>query len=232
VTTRGGGVSAGPYASLNLGDHVGDDPAAVAENRRRLAVALGVAADDLAVVRQVHGATAAVVDATTRPEEADALVTTDPTVALCVLVADCVPIVVLDPAAQVLAVVHAGWRGTAAGVVASTLAQMAELGAEPQRCVAAMGPCISGTGYQVGEEVAAALHDAGCAAAVRPDGAGRFLADLSVACRLQLAARGVPATSVVLPTAFTDGGRRFFSDRAARPCGRFALAARLGETPS
>jgi YfiH family protein len=232
VTTRRGGVSGGPYASLNLGDHVGDDPTAVAENRRRLAGFFGVATDALVVVRQVHGATAAIVDAATRPNEADALVTADPRVVVCVLVADCVPVVVLDPTARVLAVVHAGWRGTVAGVVGATVERMVQLGAEPRRCVAAMGPCISGQGYQVGDEVAAALDQVGCAAAVRPDGAGRHLADLSVACRLQLAAAGVPPASVVLPTAYTDKGQRFFSDRAARPCGRFALAARLGEAPS
>ena len=124
VTTRRGGVSGGPYASLNLGDHVGDDPTAVAENRRRLAGFFGVATDALVVVRQVHGATAAIVDAATRPNEADALVTADPRVVVCVLVADCVPVVVLDPTARVLAVVHAGWRGTVAGVVGATVERM------------------------------------------------------------------------------------------------------------
>jgi hypothetical protein len=109
---------------------------------------------------------------------------------------------------------------------------MAELGAQPARCRAAMGPCISTTGYQVGDDVAAALAAAGCATAVVPDGTGRHLADLADAARTQLVDAGLREERVDLPTSWTDGGTRFFSDRARRPCGRFALAARLAHPGS
>jgi polyphenol oxidase len=149
-----------------------------------------------------------------------------------VLVADCVPLVAIEPDARVLAVVHAGWRGVAAGVVPAAIDAMVSLGAAPSRVSVAMGPCISAATYQVGEEVAIALCDAGLADAVVPDGTGLHLADLSGACRSQLVACGVAAASVTMPFAWTDGGATFYSDRAARPCGRFALAARLREAAS
>jgi polyphenol oxidase len=131
VTTRQGGVSAGDYAALNLSLSVGDDPAAVLENRRRVAAALGAGPGDFVYARQVHGGRAQVVTAADRGRgaqrledavaDADALVTTQPGTALAILVADCVPIVLLDPVAGVLACVHAGWRGTVARVGAAAL---------------------------------------------------------------------------------------------------------------
>lgn len=230
VTTRHGGVSAAPYDTLNLGDHVGDDAACVAENRRRLAAAMRVPPERLVMVRQVHGADVVWVagdGASDTRLEADVLLTTDPSVAICVLVADCVPVVLLDPVAGVLGVVHAGWRGTAARAVVHAVASMRAAGAVPGRCHAAMGPCISALGYQVGDEVAAALRDAGCGAAIAPDGTGRHLADLAAATRTLLVGAGLADDRISSPPAATDGGVRYFSDRAARPCGRFALVARL-----
>ena len=153
VTTRSGGVSAAPYDSLNLGLHVGDDPAAVLENRRRAAAALGATLDDLVVGAQVHGCAAAVV---TRAEAGsgataaadalagiDALVTAEQAVVLVTLVADCVPLVLFDPVARVLATVHAGWRGTVARVPEAALAAMAGLGSRPADVVAALGPAVA-----------------------------------------------------------------------------------------
>jgi polyphenol oxidase len=231
VTTRVGGVSAPPYETLNLGDHVGDEPDAVRENRRRLASAMGVDLVDLAIARQVHGTGVALLrcgDAHPAPlGDADVIVTDDASLAIGVLVADCVPIVVLDPVAGVLCVAHAGWRGTAARVAAVAVETMAALGARPERCRAAMGPCISARAYQVGEEVAVALRDAGCDASVVPDGEGRYHADLATATRTHLIAAGLRSEHVALPTAWTDDGTVVFSDRAERPCGRFSLAARL-----
>jgi polyphenol oxidase len=131
VTTRRGGISAGPYASLNLSFNVGDEPAAVLENRRRAAAALGARLDDVVVAEQVHGAVAAVVGAAdrgrgARPDAAavpgaDALVTADPGTTLAVLAADCVPVVLYDPVAHVLACAHAGWRGTVAAAAAAAV---------------------------------------------------------------------------------------------------------------
>ena len=129
VTTRQGGVSPGEYATMNLSFSVGDRPERVVENRRRAAAALGAGLGDLVFATQVHGAVAQVVTSADRGRgaaapgdtvgAADALVTGDPGVVLAVLVADCVPIVLYDPRAHVLACVHAGWRGTVAGAPAA-----------------------------------------------------------------------------------------------------------------
>jgi polyphenol oxidase len=232
VTTRHGGVSVPPYDSLNLGDHVGDDPDAVRENRRRLAVAMGVEPDGLAIARQVHGTTSVRVRRGSDPGAADVLVTTDPEVALCILVADCVPIVVVDPVAGVLAVAHAGWRGTAARVAHAAMDAAQRCGAEPSRCRAALGPCISARTYQVGDDVADALIAAGGAHAVVPDGTGRYLADLQEVNIAHLVETGVALGHIAISSHATDGGAQFFSDRTQRPCGRFALAARLTVTSS
>jgi YfiH family protein len=227
VTTRGGGVSAPPYDTFNLGAHVGDDPDAVAENRSRLARAMGVPASGLVIANQVHGTSSVEITLGTDPGTADVLVTSDPLVALCVLVADCVPIVVVDPTAKVLAVAHAGWRGTAQRVAAAAVNAARRLGADPRNSYALLGPSISARGYQVGAEVALALTDAGCGDAIVPDGTGRFLADLHAANVAHLVDTGLAREHVMTTSHFTDGGARFFSDRAHRPCGRFALAARL-----
>ncbi len=172
VTTRAGGVSEGPYASLNLGLHVGDDPAKVVVNRQRAAGAFGVNLSDLVFAEQVHGADACVVgpDAAGRGtlDMADAIAATDTLVTtasgliLVILVADCVPIALVDPVARVLAAVHAGWRGTAAGAVPRALDVMATLGAVPERVVAFIGPAVGPDRYQVDDPVYRALGD-GCA---------------------------------------------------------------------
>jgi YfiH family protein len=241
VTTRHGGVSAGSYATLNLSFSVGDDPASVVENRRRAAAAIGASLDDLVFAHQVHGRGVAVVSAADRGRGArdpggavpatDALVTRDPGVVLAVLAADCVPVVLTDPAARVLACAHAGWRGTVAGVTTAALAAMAELGARPENVIAALGPGIGPDRFQVGAEVVAALREAFGPAAdelARPDGTGRWLADLWAANRLALARAGVPEHQIhtaAVPTGGEDG--MFFSHRASAPCGRFAALARL-----
>ncbi|MGO9456260.1 MAG: polyphenol oxidase family protein [Acidimicrobiales bacterium] len=239
VTTRRGGVSAGPYRSLNLAFHVGDDPAAVAENRRRAAAAVGATPADLVFGAQVHGRNAAVVTAAERGRgsadladavpDADALVTTEPGPVLVTLVADCVPLVLVDPAAGVLATVHAGWRGTAAGVARSALDAMGAMGADPARVVAGIGPAVSPDTYRVGDEVADALRDAlgGGEGVVRPSGDGGWLADLCEANRRSLVQAGVGPERISVAEVTTGDPGLFFSDRAARPCGRFGLLARL-----
>ncbi len=249
VTARDGGVSGGPYATLNLSLSVGDDPACVLENRRRLAVALGVDLGDFVFARQVHGAGVRVVgeaDAGSGAsglddaiDGADALVTTSPAVVLAILTADCLPVVLHDPVAGVLACVHAGWRGTVAGVTAAAVAAMRELGSHPADVVAGLGPAIAGDRYQVGPDVYDAVTSTfGAAAAsfLHPDARpgsppGRWLLDLPAANRHALREAGVPAAQIHATPAVTgpaDSGG-FFSDRAARPCGRLALIARLPE---
>ncbi len=243
VTTRRGGVSAGPFRSLNLALHVGDDPGAVSENRRRAAAAVGATPADLVFGAQVHGRHAAVVTAADRGRgaaaqadavpDADVLVTVEPGPVLVTLVADCVPLVLVDPTARVLATIHAGWRGTAAGVTESALDAMCGLGADPTRVVAGIGPAVSPNTYRVGDEVADALRDALRDASgdgegvLRPSGDGGWLADLCEANRRALVRAGVGPGRISVAEVATGPPGPFFSDRAARPCGRFGLLARL-----
>ncbi|RZQ63217.1 peptidoglycan editing factor PgeF [Amycolatopsis suaedae] len=151
VTTRAGGASAPPYDSFNLGDHVGDAPEAVAANRERLASELGLEPGSLAWMEQVHGRTVTVVDEPGgEPAEAtDALVTARPGIALVALVADCVPVLLGDPHAGVVAAVHAGRVGARVGVVPAALEAMKANGAEPDRVEALLGPAICGECYEV-----------------------------------------------------------------------------------
>jgi YfiH family protein len=146
------------------------------------------------------------------------------------MVADCVPLVLLDPAAGVLACVHAGWRGTVRRVSREAVAAMVGLGALPGRIVAGIGPAIGPDRYQVGEEVAVAAREAfggEASGVIRPDGAGRWLFDLWKANRRQLRESGVPADQIHTAELPTGAGTPFFSHRAEQPCGRFAAVARL-----
>jgi len=241
VTARDGGASAGPYATLNLSLSVGDDPAAVAENRRRLAAGFGARPADFVFAGQVHGAGVRVVGQADRGSGAfslddvipatDALVTSSPGVVLAILTADCVPIVLHDPVAGVLACVHAGWRGTVARVSAAAVAAMQALGSRPADVIAGIGPAIPAARYQVGPDVHRAVTQAfGSAPFIRPDAIpDRWRLDLWSANRLVLTEAGVPAPHIHvtdIPTGPT-GPNYFFSDRSARPCGRLALIARL-----
>ena len=238
VTTRHGGVSAGDYATLNLSFGVGDRPEDVLENRRRAAAALGADLGDFVFGKQVHGAVARVVTRADRGAgaavadagagEADALVTSDPGTVLGALVADCVPILLYDPRAHVIACVHAGWRGTAARVTDAALAAMASLGTRPGDVIAGIGPAIAPDRYQAGEEVAQAVRECfgeRASLVIRPDGTGRWLCDLWSANRLLLSEAGVADDRIHVATVPT--GADFFSNRAARPCGRFGVLARL-----
>jgi hypothetical protein len=152
--TRQGGVSSGIYESLNLGRGSGDDPQAVAENRRRAAGLFGVSPDGLNVCFQIHSATVVVAHAPwgeTRPK-ADGVITMRPGLLCGALAADCAPVLIAEPTAGIVAAVHAGWRGALLGVVASAVKAMIDLGADPARMVAAVGPCIGQDSYEVGEE--------------------------------------------------------------------------------
>jgi purine-nucleoside/S-methyl-5'-thioadenosine phosphorylase / adenosine deaminase len=238
VTTRHGGVSAGAYATLNLSFGVGDRPEDVLENRRRAAAALGAGLADFALGSQVHGAVARVVTRADRGRgaavadagvgEADALVTSDPGTVVGAMVADCVPILLYDPGAHVIACVHAGWRGTVAGVTGAALDAMVALGTRPGDVIAGIGPAIGPDRYQVGEEVAQAVCERfgeRAGQVIRADGTGRWLCDLWSANKLLLREAGVAGDNVHVAAVPT--GADFFSNRSARPCGRFALFARL-----
>jgi YfiH family protein len=217
VSTRVGGVSIGPYASLNLGAHVGDDPAAVAENRRRFAQAAGLAGTP-AWLTQVHGC--GVVRAETAAgAEADACWTARAATPCTVLTADCLPVLFASRDGSCIAAAHAGWRGLAAGVLDATLAV---LPAAPAQLMAWLGPAIGPDAFQVGDEVRTAFVQAAPEDAVhfRPDGP-RWRADLFGLARARLQRAGVPAVY--------GGGRctvgetaLFFSHRRDGISGRFA----------
>jgi hypothetical protein len=241
VTTRHGGVSAPPYDTLNLGLHVGDDPDCVVTNRSRAATAFGVDLGTMIYARQVHATAATVVGPEhagrgTRHEDdaladTDILVTRSRGVTIAILVADCVPIALVDPDAGVLAAVHAGWRGTAGGAVSCALEAMRAHGAKAERVRAYLGPAVAPGRYQVTDAVREALaHAVGPddlePEVARPDGPGHWLVDLVAANAQQLRRAGVP-TGSISQAPMDTADPALFSDRAARPCGRFALFARL-----
>jgi YfiH family protein len=241
VTTRHGGVSSPPYDFLNLALHVGDRPEHVAVNRKRAAKAFGVALGTMVFAQQVHGAGTThvdsddagrgVADLTDGVPATDVLVTTCSDVTLVILVADCVPLALVDPEAHVLAAVHAGWRGTAAGAVPSAVRAMAEHGARPERIRAYLGPAVAPERYQVDRGVVDALTRAVAPTALntgiaRPDGDGHARVDLVAANRQQLQHAGLRPEHV-FESGTTTADPSYFSDRALRPCGRFALLARL-----
>lgn len=163
-TDRHGGVSAAPYAELNLGGGVGDERDAVLENRRRVAAAIGPPADAVTWMAQVHGADVTVVrrGAGAVPAEGDGVVTGHPGLALAVLVADCTPVLLADAGSGVVAAAHAGRPGLARGIVPATLTRMRELGAVPERMTALVGPAVCAACY----EVPAALREEVVAASV------------------------------------------------------------------
>lgn len=156
-TTRAGGASASPYDSFNLGAHVGDDPAAVHANRERLARVLGLDLTHFVWMEQLHTNTVTVVDGPQdAPVEAtDAVVTTTVGLALCVLTADCVPVLLADHAAGVVAAAHAGRIGARNGIVRKTVQEMVRLGARAGNIQVLLGPAAAGESYEVPDEMAA-----------------------------------------------------------------------------
>ncbi len=217
--TRQGGVSTGLYDSLNTGVGSKDDPACVAENRRRVAAWFDGGPDDLAACYQIHSAVARVAEAGWKGErpEGDAAVTAAPGVICAVLTADCAPVLLADPAAGVVGAAHAGWKGALGGIVQSTVAAMKALGARPARMVAVVGPCIAQASYEVGADFQARFehHDAGSgrffAAAAKPD---KRLFDLPGFVLWRLEQAGVGEAAWTGEDTLTEAAR-FFSNRRA-----------------
>lgn len=224
ATTRKGGISRPPYHALNLGRSTEDDPAAVAENRRRTLAALGLESARLATAGQVHGARVVRVEAPGHTPECDALVTTTPGLALAVTTADCMPILFCAPGA--VGAAHSGWRGTAARMPALALAAVAEAaGCSPAEVRVYLGPCVRACCYEVGEEVAAQFP----AEAVRRERPRPHL-DLPLAARRQLEAAGLPAGALADSGACTAcDAERYYSWRRDGPVsGRhWGIAARV-----
>lgn len=222
VTERTGGVSVAPYASLNLGLHVGDAPERVRENRRRLARVADCEITQIACAEQVHGAAAARVlpadagrgawDYANNLPGTDALVTDAPGLLLTLFFADCLPILLADPERRVVAVAHAGWRGLVGGVIENTLRTMGDTagGIRPEAIYAAVGPGIGVCCFEVGPEVAAHF-DADLIAATP---SGKPSVDLPRAAARRLAAAGLAASHIDVcrdcTACHTD---RFFSHR-------------------
>jgi len=217
--TRAGGVSTGIYEGLNAGVGSKDDPAAVAENRRRVAVAMGAGIDRLNGCYQIHSAVARVAEDAwngDRPE-GDAVVTAVPGLLCSVLTADCAPVLMADPETRIVAAVHAGWKGALGGVVHSAVAAMEALGAEPRRILAVVGPCIAQDSYEVDVDFEDRFthHDPGSGRFFKPGAtADKRLFDLPgfVLWRLQQAGVG----QVVWTGHDTCAdGERFYSNRRA-----------------
>ena len=226
-TTRSGGTSAPPYDGLDLATHVGDDPARVAANRAALAGAVGLPAGAFAFMQQVHGADVAVVD---RPAPdgvpaVDALVTTTPGLGLAVLAADCLPVLLADPAAGVVAAAHAGRQGLAAGVLQAVLAAMQDLGATAAGTSVVIGPAACGACYEVPAEMAAEVEAQvpGSRATTR---AGTPSVDLTAGALAVLRAAGVGAVKAVGGCTLEQPAR-FYSYRRDGVTGRHGGVVRL-----
>lgn len=228
TTTRLGGVSTPPYAELNLGTHVNDVPAHVAENRRRLGAQLPQGST-IQWLDQVHGTHVATAGSGPQPPPADACFSDDPGQVCAVLTADCLPLLLTDQAGTAVAAVHAGWRGLCAGVVEATIARFSR----PDHVLAWMGPAIGPAAFEVGEEVRSSFLAAGGSARAtdscfvplrsRP---GYFLADLYALARLRLEAAGVSQVYGGELCTVSDP-RHFFSYRRDGQTGRMATVITL-----
>ena len=223
ITTRRGGtdsgVSRGPYAHFNLGDHVGDDPGAVAENRRRLRVQAKLPAEP-AWLSQVHGTAVADLDAAGLHGPADAVVARCAGKVCAILTADCLPVVIATDTGEGVAAAHAGWRGLSAGVLEATVRA---LGAPPESLLAWLGPAIGPEHFEVGAEVRDVFlrSDPESGGAFRPNTQGRFMADLALLARRRLEGLGVSRVYGGGQCTFGQSGR-YFSHRRDGTTGRQA----------
>jgi YfiH family protein len=215
--SRDGGVSEGIYAGLNGGVGSNDDPANVAENRRRMAEQMGVTTEHFLTVFQVHSPDVVAASApwrTSSRPRADALVTRTEGLAIGVTAADCGPILLVDPNARVIGAAHAGWKGALSGIVESTVEAMEKLGAERADIVAAVGPLIRQPSYEVGNEFVERFLDADAENALfflPATREGRAMFDLAGFIRTRLENAGVPVIDDIGVDTYSD--QRFFSYR-------------------
>lgn len=220
-TSRAGGVSAAPYDSFNLGTHVGDDPSDVAANRSRLAGILGLPEDRFVWMEQLHTNTVTLVDGPSEhPVEAtDALVTKEKNLALCVLVADCTPVLLSDHTAGVIGAAHAGRMGARNGVVKNTVEAMVELGADPARIQVLLGPAAAGASYEIPREMAVDVekHLPGSLTKTRKGTPG-----IDVRAGLVRQLRGLGVTHIDADPRDTITDNDFFSHRREGVTGRQA----------
>jgi polyphenol oxidase len=214
-TTRNGGVSRMPWASFNLGDHVGDDPAAVAANRRALREALP---GEPLWLRQVHGIVAVDADRKPKTGEADAAFARRPGTVCVVMTADCLPVLLCDRRGSVVAAAHAGWRGLLDGVLESAVTAMA-----PGELLAWLGPAIGPRCFEVGTEVRDAFvaGNPSASAAFVATGPDKWLCDIYLLARQRLEQLGVSAITGGGTCTYSESGR-YFSYRRDRTTGRMA----------
>ncbi len=213
--TRQGGVSEGVYASLNGGAGSADDPEVVAQNKSRMALALGVPAQNLLIPYQIHSAQAASVDASwTQRPHCDSVVTATRGLALGVTGADCGIVLFCDPGAQVIAAAHAGWKGALEGVLDATLEQMERLGASRPAIRAVLGPTIAQASYEVGPEFVARFkaQEAGAARFFVSGASDRAFFDLPGFIGDRLARAGIGAFENLGLDTYSDEAR-FYSYR-------------------
>jgi YfiH family protein len=217
ITTRSGGVSRGAYASCNLGLRTDDEPAAVAENRRRLRALLP---QEPKWLTQVHGTRAVNADKLTGMPQADASFAHRPGTVCAVLTADCMPLLLCDRDGAAVAIAHAGWRGLCGGVIEETISR---IGIAADRLLAYMGPAIGPAAFEVGDDVRDAFiaRDAAAAAAFAPYRPGKWLADLYQLARQRLHGSGVIQIYGGGFCTYSDE-QRFFSYRRERASGRMA----------
>ncbi len=237
ISVRFGGVSKAPYDSMNLAQHVGDDAAAVIENRRQFLGTLGLSFDRLTTPEQVHG------DRILRVSEAeagrgrlsyaeaipatDALMTDTSDLPIMLCFADCTPVLLFDPVHRAAAIAHGGWKGTVLSIAAKTVRAMTDaFGTRPEDCLAAIGPAIGPCCYEVGDEVAGEFRNAfpQFAAEILSEQNGTIHLDLWNANRLQLEEAGLlPGHIEMAETCTSCHSRTFFSYRAEGPrTGRIA----------
>ena len=220
VTTRAGGVSSGPYATLNIGFSTADERRAVETNRARLGALLPAEPRWLS---QVHGARVVRAETIAGRLEADAAVTSEPHTVCAVLVADCLPVLLADRAGTVVGAAHAGWRGLAAGVLDNTVSEMTRRGTAPNDLLAFLGPAIGPHAFEVGDDVYEAFtrKDSGSAAAFERTGQGKWHADLFALARRALARCGLSEVHGGGLCTYSDA-QRFYSYRRDKVTGRMA----------
>ena len=220
VTTRKGGVSQGLYASFNLADHVGDDPQAVAQNRRLLRERYEELPADPLWLKQVHGTTCIEVEVSDPGVEADASWAYTPGSVCAVLTADCLPLLLCDKEGSIVSAVHAGWQGLAKGVIE---AAVKTLDASPKNLLAWMGPAIGPRAFEVGADVRDQFlaHDRVAAEAFIPTIEGKWLGNLYTLARQRLNALGVTRIYGGGECTYSDA-ERFYSFRRDKNTGRMA----------
>ncbi len=214
-STRHGGVSSAPYASLNLGLSTADSPKHVEENRRRFFRALGFEPEQTASSHQVHGDAVLHAVRPGRYDGYDAIVTAEKGLMINVSVADCTPVLIYDPLRRAMAAVHAGWKGTTLGITTQTLRRLGELfGTHSSDCYAYIGTCIDGCDYEVNADVALHFQEA---FRTWDAARGKYMLNLKAANLAQLLAAGLlPENIEVSPYSTVTHSADYFSHRAEK----------------